>query len=76
VTWLRLCGPSIGATSALVTFGFARNAAPVFRLWFLFLLPETPNTELLKDIGDFRRDPSRLILVEQLGCRAPARSFS
>jgi hypothetical protein len=32
LTWLRLCGPSIGATTTRVTFGIARNAAPVFRV--------------------------------------------
>jgi hypothetical protein len=41
LTWLRLCGPSIGATTTRVTFGIARNAVPVFRPWFPSLTTPT-----------------------------------
>jgi hypothetical protein len=76
LTWLRLCGPSIGATTTLVTFGIARNAAPVFRPWSPFLtIPPLSRcaaivlgfAQQLRELGDIRRDPLRLIFREQLG---------
>jgi hypothetical protein len=37
LSWLRPKGPSTGATGTPVTFGSARNAAPVSILWSRFL---------------------------------------
>ena len=71
---LRPCGPSIGATSTLVTFGIARNAAPVFRPWSPFLTIPTLSrcaaiilgfAQQLRQLGDIRRDPPRLVFREQ-----------
>jgi hypothetical protein len=68
LTWLRLCAPSIGATTARVTFGIARNAAPVFRPWSLFLTTSTLSrcaaiilgfAQQLRQVGAIRRDPPR-----------------
>jgi hypothetical protein len=76
LTWLRLCGPSIGATTTRVTFGIARNAAPVFRPWSPFLTIPTLSccaaivlgfAQRLQELGDIRRNPPRLIFREQLG---------
>ena len=66
--WLRLCGPSIGAMTTHVTFGIARNAAPVFRP--RSPLPTIPTlsrsaaiilgfAQQLRRLGDIRRNPSR-----------------
>src|SRR5262249_29631831 len=82
LSWLRPCGPSIGATTTHVTFGIARNAAPVFRP--RSPLPTIPTlsrsaaiilgfAQQLRQLGNIRRDTPRLILREQLGGRTPAR---
>ena len=74
--WLRLCGPSIGATTTHVTFGIARNAAPVFRP--RSPLPTIPTlsrgaaiilgfAQQLRRLGDIRRNPPRLVFGERLG---------
>ena len=43
LSWLRPKGPSTGATGTPVTFGSARNAAPVSILWSRFLPTPTPS---------------------------------
>jgi len=74
LSWLRLCGPSIGATTTHVTFGIARNAAPVFRP--RSPLPTIPTlsrgaaiilgfAQQLRQLGDIRRNPPRLTFAEQ-----------
>ena len=72
-SWLRLCGPSIGATSTLVTFGIARNAAPVFRPWSPFLTITILSRYAVivlgfaqqpRQFGDIRRNPSRLVFAK------------
>jgi hypothetical protein len=83
LTWLRLCGPSIGATTTRVTFGIARNAAPVFRPWSPFLTIPTLSrcatiilgfAQQLRELGDIRRNSPRLIFAEQFRRRSPAAS--
>ena len=68
LSWLRLCGPSIGATSRRVTFGIARNAAPVFRPSSPFLTIPTMShcaaivsgfAQQLRELGDIPRNPPR-----------------
>ena len=79
LTWLRLCGPSIGATTTRVTFGIAQNATPVFRPWSPFLTTPTLSrcaaiifgfAQQLRQLGDIPRDPPRLIFGEHLGDRS------
>ena len=64
LTWLRLCGPSIGTTTMRVTFGIAQNAAPVFRRWSPFLTIPTLSccaaiilgfAQQLRQLGNIRR---------------------
>ena len=75
LTWLRRCGPSIGATTTPVTFGIARNAAPVFRPWSPFVMIAILSrcaaitlgfVQQLRQLGDVRRDPPRLVFGEHL----------
>jgi hypothetical protein len=75
-SWLRLCDPSIGATSTPVTFGIARVAALVFRPWYHFPTMPSPSRcaaivlgfpQQPRQLGDIHRNPSRLIFAELLG---------
>jgi hypothetical protein len=79
LTWLRLCDPSTGATTTRVTFGIARNAAPVFPPWSPFLTIPTLShcaaiilsfAQQLRELGDICRNP-RLVFGERFRRRPP-----